>query len=80
MSRRKDDWDDGRVIAPMDNVGSSFGRSGRTERTKRSDVTKKERRAIVRAMFAVLLPRFVIVLCSFAVVAILCYLWLSGGV
>lgn len=35
---------------------------------------------MVRAMFAVLLPRFVIVLCSFAVVAILCYLWLSGGV
>lgn len=79
---KRDDWDDGRVIAPMDNVGHSPLRpsGSRIGKERGSNVTRKERRAMMRALFAVMLPRLLIVLLSFAVVGILCYLWLSGGV
>ena len=75
--RNKDDWDDGRVIAPMDEVQSPFGGGRRKGGANGVKVTKKERRAIVKAFFSIMLPRLLIVLMSFAVVGILMYLWLS---
>ena len=75
--RKRDDWDDGRVIAPMDGVRSPFGGGGRKDKTNGVKVTKKERRAIVKAFFSIMLPRLLIVLMSFALVGIQMYLWLS---
>lgn len=77
LKRKKDDWDDGRVIAPMDNVDSPFGRGRRRNADNKTDVSKKERRAMIRAMFSVLLPRLLIVLLSFGFIAVLMYLWLA---
>lgn len=74
--RKKDDWDDGRVIASMDGVKSPFG-GGRKDKANGVEVTKKERRAIVKAFFSIMLPRLLIVLLSFGLVAVLMYLWLS---
>ncbi len=75
--RKKDDWDDGRVIAPMDGVQSPFGRGGRKDKANGVEVTKKERRAIVKAFFCIMLPRLLVVLLAFGLVALLMYLWLS---
>lgn len=75
--RNKDDWDDGRVIAPMDGVNSPFGGGGRKDKANGVKVSKKERRAIVKAFFSIMLPRLLIVLLSFAFVGVLMYLWLS---
>lgn len=75
--RNKDDWDDGRVIASMDGVQSPFGRGSRKDKANGVKVTKKERRAIVKAFFSVMFPRLLIVLMSFVLVGVLMYLWLS---
>lgn len=77
LKRKKDDWDDGRVIAPMDNVDSPLSRGRRRNADNKMDVSKKERRAMIRAMFSVLLPRLLIVLCAFGLIAVLMYLWLA---
>lgn len=87
MRKKKDDWvDDGRTIAPM--TGEEIPPSSRgifqgRERRKnlknkgKSDVTKKETRAMIRAMFAVMLPRLLVILAGFALVFAIMYLWLS---
>lgn len=75
--RKKDDWDDGRVIAPMDGVQSPFGGGSRKDKANGVEVSKKERRALVKAFFSIMLPRLLIVLMSFGLVAVLMYLWLS---
>jgi len=77
LKNKKDDWDDGRVIAPMDGVESPFGRRRRKNADNKTDVSKKERRAMIKAMFSVLLPRLLIVLISFGLIAVLMYLWLA---
>ena len=82
---KREDWDDGRTIAPMTGEElPSYRRavfSGRENKRvvksrEKSDISRKERRAMMRAMFAVLLPRFLIVLASFGLVALLLWLWL----
>ena len=75
--RKKDDWDDGRVIASMDGVQSPFGGGSRKDKANGVKVTNKERRAIVKAFFSIMLPRLLVVVMSFALVAVLIYLWLS---
>lgn len=56
------------------------GRKNKEEYEKDRDkpsVTKKERRAMTRAYLSVLLPRFAVIILSFALVAALMFLWLS---
>lgn len=83
--KEKDEWDDGRTIAPMtgDELPSyrraifSDRENKRVVRNKeKNDISGKERRAMIRAMFAVMLPRFLVVLAAFGIVALLLYLWL----
>ncbi len=83
---KKDDWDDGRTIAPMTGeelpplqrmAFSNRERKRNLKNNGKSDVTRKERRAMTRALFAVMLPRLGIILLSFALVGGLLYLWLS---
>ncbi len=47
------------------------------EKKKRVAVTRKERRAMIRAAFEVYGPKFLIIIMSFSLVAVLLYLWLS---
>lgn len=47
------------------------------EKKKRVAITRKERRAMIGAAFEVYGPRILMVVCSFALVAILLYLWLK---
>lgn len=49
----------------------------RMERRVKTDVTKKEQWAMIRAMFAVMLPRLVVILLGFALVFGLIGLWLA---
>lgn len=88
MKKRKkeEDWDDGRTIAPMTGEElPAYRKAAFSNRESRrqlkdkggDDLTKKERRALMRAFFAVMLPRLLIILASFAIVVLLLYLWLS---
>lgn len=78
--KRDDDWDDGRVIAPMNGDELPYYRrmfaGKRTEKQARVEVSKEEKRAIRKAMFSVLLPRFLLILLGFGVAALLVFLWL----
>lgn len=69
---KTDDWDDGRVVAPMNGVGG-----GRSRNTERIELSKEERRKVTRAMFAVMLPRLLIVLLGFGIATCLVLLWLT---
>jgi hypothetical protein len=84
--QKQEDWDDGRTIAPMTGEElPSYRRAAFANReNKRSrkekttvELSKKERRAMTRALFAVMLPRLLIVLAAFTVMFLLMYLWLS---
>lgn len=86
MRKKKEKWvDDGRTIVPMTGEeipqpsrGFFQGRERkRNAKNRKSDITRKERRAMMRAMFAVMLPRFLIILACFALVGGIMYLWLS---
>lgn len=83
---RNDDWDNGMTIAPMNgdelpgyrrqmymNREKRAQKSGRVK----SDVTRKEQRAMIKAMFEVMLPRLLIVLLCFGFTALLIWLWLK---
>ncbi|MDE5896418.1 MAG: hypothetical protein K2H43_01230 [Clostridia bacterium] len=86
MAKKKDDWvDDGRTIAPM--TGEEIPQASRglfTGRVRKknlknggkADITPKERRAMIRAMFAVMLPRLLVILMGFSLVFLIMYLWL----
>ena len=79
------DWDDGRTVAPMNGDElpkyrrAIYLNSERRPKNKRekSDITRKEQRAMIRAMFEVMLPRVLIVLLCFGVTALLIWLWLK---
>ena len=87
MSRKdkRDDWDNGMTIAPMNGDElpkcrrAIYLNSERRPKNKRekSDITRKEQRAMIRAMFEVMLPRVLIVLLCFGVTALLIWLWLK---
>lgn len=77
---KKDDWDDGRTIASMDGVSSPFSDHDKTSKLRnqvKDEVTKKERRAMIRGMFVAMLPRVSAILLGFAAAIGLMYLWLS---
>lgn len=81
MSRkdRQDDWDNGMTVAPMNGDElpkyrrAAFQNRENTPRHKRqkSDVTRKEQRAMIRAMFEVMLPRILVVLVGFGLTALI---------
>lgn len=87
MSRKdkRDDWDNGMTVAPMNGDElpkyrrAAFQNRENTPRHKRqkSDVTRKEQRAMIRAMFEVMLPRILVVLVGFGLTALIIWLWLS---
>ena len=77
---KKVKWeDDGRVIAPMTGEEVPKGFYQGRERKKnlknggKADITKKERRALTRAFFLVMLPKLLIVLGCFALVGLMLY-------
>lgn len=84
--KKKEEWvDDGHTIAPM--TGEEIPTSSRAffqgrERKRnvkqrgKSDITGKETRAMIRAFFAVMFPRILIILCSFGLIAAIMYFWL----
>lgn len=75
----KDDWDDGRVIAPMGECAPTFGGVPDKTRELRKNVkvktSKKERRAMTKGMFAVMLPRLLVILLGFGLTYLLLFLW-----
>ena len=85
--KKKDDWDTGVVIAPMNGdelpkyrriiYQSRAKRPPKGERQK-SDLTRKEKRAIYRAGFAAMLPQLLVILVSFLIVGGVLFLWLHG--
>lgn len=85
--KRNDDWDPGIVIAPMNGDElpkyrrmvylNREKRPSKEERQRHKEMyTKKERRAIVRAGLAVMLPRLLTIIAGFGIVALLIWLWL----
>lgn len=82
MKNEKDSWDDGRVIAPMDVDGMPPSRRinrGTKGKTLDNGLTRKEKRAMVRAMFSAMLPRILIISVSFVIVFLFLYLWLKNN-
>lgn len=87
MSRkdRQEDWDNGMTVAPMNGDElpkyrrAAFQNRENTPKHKRQkrDVTRKEQRAMIRAMFEVMLPRILVVLVGFGLTALIIWLWLS---
>ncbi len=82
---KKEDWDDGRTIAPMTGeelpgYRRAFFMNRENKRVAKekgqSDFSRKERRAMIRAMFAVMLPRMLVIIAAFALTALLIWLWL----
>ena len=85
VKKKKEEWvDDGRTISPMTgeeipSMSRAFfsGHERKRNRKKgKSDITRKERNAMIRAFFIVMLPRLLIVLGCFALVGLLMYFWL----
>lgn len=65
--------DDGHTVYNMDGVDEMRYGSNPKENV---GLTRKERWAAIRAALAVFLPKFLLVLGCFAIVAILMYFWL----
>lgn len=65
--------DDGHTVYDMDGVGGAK----HYEKDDGAHLTKKEKRAAIRAAFAAYLPKFLIVLLGFSIAAVLLYLWLK---
>ncbi len=86
MARKKnDDWDNGMTIAPMNGDElPAYRRAAYMNREKKqksgkvkTEYTKKEQRAMIKAFFSVMLPRLCLVLAGFSLAALLIYLWLK---
>ena len=85
--KRKDDWDTGVVIAPMNGdelpkyrrmaYMNQKKRPTKDERKMHKDMyTPKERRAIMRAGLLVMLPRLLLMVVGFAIAILILWLWL----
>ena len=87
MARKKDaqkreDWDDGRTVAPM--TGEELpnyrrvldGEGDKRAGAQKVSVTKEERRALMRGMFLAMLPRLLVIFAGFGIAAIIAVLWL----
>lgn len=82
------DWDSGITVAPMNGdelpkyrrmayLNRAKRPSKEERRRQREAYTKKERRAMMRAGFAAMLPYLVIILVAFGIAVGILYLWLS---
>lgn len=80
MKKEYDD-DDGRTITEMNLDGMPFYEKEEIREhnkgIKKVKVSKKERHAMVRAAYLAMLPKFLITLGSFCLVALLIWLWLK---
>lgn len=86
MRKKKEKWvDDGRTIAPMTGeelppshkaLYSGRERKRNLKNGGKSDLSRKERRALTRGLFLAMLPRLLVILCAFAIIFIVLYLWL----
>lgn len=83
----KDDWDTGVVIAKMNGDElpkyrrmAYLNRAKRPSKTERMQekhkYTKKEQRAMIRAGFAAMLPRLLVIIIGFGLAALLVWIWL----
>lgn len=85
MAKKDNDWDNGMTVAPMNGDelpayrrGSFSNRERRQVKGKvKSDYTKKEQRAMIKALFAVMLPRLAVILAGFSLTALLLWFWLK---
>lgn len=66
--------DDGHTVYSMENLPSVAGKKKKGDGV---NVTKKERRAMIKAAYAYYLPRLLLGVLCFAVVIILLWLWLK---
>ena len=66
--------DDGHTVYSMENLPSVTGKKKKGDGV---NVTKKERRAMIRAAYAYYLPRLLLGVLCFAAVVILLWLWLK---
>ncbi len=64
--------DDGHTIYNMDGVGRP-----KVDTKNNVGLTKKERRAAIKAALELYLPRILVAITCFGVAAVLLYLWLS---
>ena len=66
--------DDGHTVYSMENLPSVAGKKKKDDGV---NVTKKERRAMIKAAYAYYLPRLLLGVLCFAAVIILLWLWLK---
>lgn len=78
--KKKNEYvDDGHTVYSMEGVtrpGAVLPKFKKKVKTQ-DDVTRKEKNAMIRAAFKSYLPAFLTVLCCFAAVFALLYLWLK---
>ena len=81
MKKKKQDfYDDGRTIVDMNVEGMPWynpNMKSKDDKSSKDNPTKKEKRAMIWGAYKAHFPVFIISLCSFTIVAILLYLWLS---
>ena len=65
--------DDGRTVYNMDGVGGAK----HYEKDEDAGLSKKEKRAAIKAAFLTYLPTFIIILLGVSIAAVLLYLWLK---
>ncbi len=76
-SKRKTEFvDDGRTLYDMSGLDDMRGTGARRESKESVNVTKSERRALIKAAFAHYAPIFFGVLACFTLAALLIYAWL----
>lgn len=66
--------DDGHTVYNMDGVGGA--RHYENDKEK-AGLSKKEKRAAIRAAFETYLPSFILIILSFTAAALIVYLWLK---
>ena len=69
--------DDGRTIYDMSGLDDMHGTGKRADKKEGVSLSKKERRALIRAAFARYTPIFFGVLVCFTLAALLIYFWLK---
>lgn len=75
--KRKTEFeDDGRTLYDMSGLDDMHRTGARREKKEGISVTRKERRALIRAAFAHYAPIFFGVLACFTLAALLIYFWL----
>ena len=69
--------DDGRTVYDMSGLDDMYRTGPRREKKENINLTRKEKRALIRAAFARYAPIFFGVLVCFTLAALLIYFWLK---